>query len=285
MYYLPQVCSKKENRTAKSFFKTRKKGISQRVVENKDSLLPTSVTYSSEFLSSEAKLATMSEIGEFSDDNVSDDGMMFRNGERQGISASDIRAWVADADGNYHEFKPTEAAPKTDVKAEQNEAPAVAREGQDKERHGEEYIVSSAERTEMENRIMDWLSEENLKRAAGKTREEIIEEFGNDLAPIAFIPAEHLSLLGDNIKDPRIYCGKGYFIDHALRNHGGQGAQVNIDDIDVSKYLNIQYVLDNPDHIKETFTDGKRTVVFIKKIGRYFCRTDAIGRERQDSFA
>ena len=27
---------------------------------------------------------------------------------------------------------------------------------------------------------------------------------------------------------------------------------------------------DNPDNIKETFTDGKRTVVFIKKIGRYF---------------
>ena len=131
-------------------------------------------------------------------------------------------------------------------------------------------VVSSSERAEMGNRITDWLSEENLERAAGKTREEIFEEFGNELAPIAYIPAKHLSLLGDNVKDPRIYCGKGYFIDHALRNHGGQGTQIDIDDVDVGKYLNIQYVLDNPDHIKETFTDGKRTVVFIKKIGRYF---------------
>ncbi len=131
-------------------------------------------------------------------------------------------------------------------------------------------VVSSSERAEMENRITGWLSEENLERAVGKTREEIFEEFGNELAPIAYIPEKHLSLFGDNVKDSRIYCGKGYFIDHALRNHGGQGTQIDIDDVDVSKYLNIQYVLDNPDHIKETFTDGKRTVVFIKKIGRYF---------------
>ena len=37
--------------------------------------------------------------------------------------------------------------------------------------------ISSAERTEMENRIVDWLSEENLSMAMGKTRDEIFENF------------------------------------------------------------------------------------------------------------
>ena len=130
--------------------------------------------------------------------------------------------------------------------------------------------ISSAERTEMETRIVDWLSEDNLSRAVGKTREEIFDEFGNELMPIAYIPTQFISLVSPTLKDQRIYCGKGYFIDHALRNHTGAGAQVSIDEVDVSKYLNIQTVLDNPDHIKETYVDGKRTVVFIKKIGRFF---------------
>ena len=130
--------------------------------------------------------------------------------------------------------------------------------------------ISSAERTEMETRIVDWLSEDNLSRAAGKTREEIFDEFGNELMPIAYIPTQFISFVSPTLKDQRIYCGKGYFIDHALRNHAGAGVQVSIDEVDVSKYLNIQTVLDNPDHIKETYVDGKRTVVFIKKIGRFF---------------
>lgn len=130
--------------------------------------------------------------------------------------------------------------------------------------------VSSAERAEMENRIVDWLSDGNLAKASGKSREYIFKEFGNEPMPIAYIPERFMPLVGAGISDPRIYCGKGYFIEHALRNHAAQGNQISVDDVDVSKYLNIQSVLDNPDHIKETFVDGKRTVVFIKKIGRYF---------------
>lgn len=130
--------------------------------------------------------------------------------------------------------------------------------------------VSSAERTEMESRIVDWLSDDNLEAAIGKSREEIFEVFGNELEPIAYVPAKFIPLLDPNLQDARIYCGKGYFIDHALRNHGKRGCQVSIEDVDVSKYLNIQAVLDKPDFIKETTVDGKRTVVFIKKIGRFF---------------
>ena len=136
--------------------------------------------------------------------------------------------------------------------------------------------ISSAERTEMENRIVDWLSEENLSMAMGKTRDEIFEIFGNEVLPIAYIPTKFINLIGSNIKDQRIYCGKGYFIDHALRNHAKSGMQISAADVDVSKYLNIQAVLDNPDSIKETFVDGKRTVVFIKRIGRYFAELTQI---------
>lgn len=63
LYNLTEVCStKKGNITAKSFFKTKKKGINQRVMEITDSLLPTSVTYSGEFLSSGAKLPNIFDI-------------------------------------------------------------------------------------------------------------------------------------------------------------------------------------------------------------------------------
>lgn len=159
-----------------------------------------------------------------------------------------------------NEMQPVEVSvPETEIKAENGN-----------ENGNEIAEVSNDERTEMEARIVDWLSEENLSRAEGKTREEIFEEFGNELMPIAYIPTKYISLVSPDLKDQRIYCGKGYFIDHALRNHAGSGKQVSAEDVDVSKYLNIQTVLDNPDHVKETYVDGKRTVVFIKKIGRFF---------------
>ena len=82
LYNLTEVCStKKGNLNAKSFFKSKKKGISQRVMEIKDSLLPTSVTYSGEFLSSDAKIPTLFEINEGYSKNVADEGIMFRDGE------------------------------------------------------------------------------------------------------------------------------------------------------------------------------------------------------------
>jgi hypothetical protein len=82
LYNLTEVCStKKGNLTAKSFFKSKKKGISQRVMEIKDSLLPTSVTYSGEFLSSDAKIPTLFDINESPSGNVADEGIMFRDGE------------------------------------------------------------------------------------------------------------------------------------------------------------------------------------------------------------
>jgi N12 class adenine-specific DNA methylase len=84
LYNLTEVCStKKGNLTAKSFFKSKKKGISQRVMEIRQSLLPTSVTYSGESLSSDAKIPPLFDINEVSDENVADEGIMFSDGKNK----------------------------------------------------------------------------------------------------------------------------------------------------------------------------------------------------------
>ena len=102
LYNLTEVCStKKGNLTAKSFFKSKKKGIIQRVMEIKDSLLPTSVTYSGEFLSSDAKIPTLFEINEGSSKNVADEGIMFRDGDMgldETITKMKVEASQANAD-------------------------------------------------------------------------------------------------------------------------------------------------------------------------------------------
>lgn len=65
--------------TAMSFFKSRKKGIDQRVMEIKQTLLPTSVTYSGESLST-AKILIFFEINKHNGQNLSEDDDFFRNG-------------------------------------------------------------------------------------------------------------------------------------------------------------------------------------------------------------
>lgn len=80
-YNLAEVYGdKRGNLTAKSFYNTKKKGISQRVNEIKTSLHTTSET-SGEFLSSAAKIPTMFDIGESSSESVSDTDIMFRDGD------------------------------------------------------------------------------------------------------------------------------------------------------------------------------------------------------------
>ena len=84
LYNLTEVCStKKGNLTAKSFFKSKKKGIDQRVMEIRQSLLPTSVTYSGESLSLDAKIPPLFDINEVSDENVADEGIMFSDGKNK----------------------------------------------------------------------------------------------------------------------------------------------------------------------------------------------------------
>ena len=51
-------------------------------MEIKNSLLPTSVTYSGEFLSSNAKIPTLFEINESPSNNVADEVIMSRDGDK-----------------------------------------------------------------------------------------------------------------------------------------------------------------------------------------------------------
>ncbi len=118
----------------------------------------------------------------------------------------------------------------------------------------------SKEAKEFPKRIQDWLNEENLSKARGKKLDEIVEIFGNDPQPVAFVPKDALSVLGDGITDNRIYSGMGYFINHAVNHHPSVSAE---------KYDLIQDVLSDPDDYKEIIRNGKRSVAFVKKIDRY----------------
>lgn len=81
LYNLTEVCStKKGNLTAKSFFKSRRKGIDQRVMEIKQTLLPTSVTYSGESLSA-AKIPYLFETNKDNGQNLSENDELFRDGD------------------------------------------------------------------------------------------------------------------------------------------------------------------------------------------------------------
>ena len=120
--------------------------------------------------------------------------------------------------------------------------------------------LDNGEIQEMSNRISQWLSDENIEKAKGKTREEIIKMFGNEPQPIAMVPDRFLQYIGDNITDSHVYSGMGYFIDHAVNHHPTVEAQ---------KYLNIQEVLNNPDEVKSIKDNGNDSIVFIKQIDRY----------------
>lgn len=119
---------------------------------------------------------------------------------------------------------------------------------------------SNAEVDAMQRRVLSWLSEKNLEWARGKSRDEIMEHFGNIPEPIAYIPVEYLGYLGQEVTNNRVYSGMGYFIDHVVNHHPGIG---------VEKYVRIQEVLSNPDEVKAIKDNGNDSIVFIKEIDRF----------------
>jgi len=113
---------------------------------------------------------------------------------------------------------------------------------------------------ELPNRLAQWLSKENIEKAQGKSRAEIIKEFGNEPQAIAYIPIQFLPLVDSNLRDNRVYSGMGYFLDHAVNHHPNIAAD---------KYQNIQQVLNSPDEVKAIVDNGNNSIVFIKQIDRY----------------
>ena len=90
---------------------------------------------------------------------------------------------------------------------------------------------STEEIREQQQRIRDWLAQENLEKAKGKTREEIFREFDNTPQPVAWLPSGYLQHFTGKTNDNRIYSGQAYFLDHAVNSHR---------DIPVEAYENIQ---------------------------------------------
>lgn len=121
-----------------------------------------------------------------------------------------------------------------------------------------------------EARIREWLSDENLEWAEGKTLDEILEHFGNELQPIAVIPTGYLKYLGNEATDTHVYCGKGYFIDHAVNHH---------DEEPIEEYLKIQDILDSPTDVKLDTSKGRPTLLFIKQYDKYYVEMVSVGED------
>lgn len=121
-----------------------------------------------------------------------------------------------------------------------------------------------------EQRIREWLSDENIEWAEGKTLQEILEHFGNELMPIAIIPQHYLRFLGKDTTDKHVYCGKGYFIDHAVNHH---------DEEPVEEYLKIQDILDNPTDVKLDTSKGRPTLLFIKRYDKFYVEMVSVGED------
>lgn len=105
------------------------------------------------------------------------------------------------------------------------------------------------------------------KEKGATTREKIFEAFENTLLPIAQIAEPYASMLG--AKDPFVYSGKAYFVDHHYSNHPKT---------EIKRYSTINEVLTKPDEVKK---DPNRNggFVFIKKYDKYHTVAVNVGSE------
>jgi len=130
--------------------------------------------------------------------------------------------------------------------------------------------VAEKPEEKMQRCISEWISPDNIKKAKGKTREEIFSLFGNKLESIAYLPYPYLSCLDAEITDNKIYCGKGYFIDHVVNHHP---------EVDPVEYCNIQHIIDCPDDVKlDKRFESRKALVFIKKTEKYGVIVIGIGK-------
>lgn len=115
-------------------------------------------------------------------------------------------------------------------------------------------------KSDMQQRIQSWLSEENLEWAKGKDRDAIFEHFGNELEPVAIVPKGYLQYLGDGFRNNAVYSGKGYMIDHAVNHHAEEPAE---------SYQHIQDILDYPDVVRLDNRKERPSLIFVKKYDNY----------------
>jgi phosphoribosylformylglycinamidine synthase len=153
------------------------------------------------------------------------------------------------------------------------EETVVSVDGRDAEERKAEVVnnfFKNLESTKMQECVSEWISQSNIERAKGKTREEIFCLFGNELEPIAYLPYPYLSCLDTEIVDNRIYCGKGCFLDHVVNHHS---------EVNPAEYLNIQQIINYPDDVKLDERFGSRkALIFIKKTEKYGVMVIGVGK-------
>jgi phosphoribosylformylglycinamidine (FGAM) synthase-like amidotransferase family enzyme len=122
--------------------------------------------------------------------------------------------------------------------------------------------------------ISEWLSEKNITTARGKSREEIFLIFGNELKPVFLMSAAYVPYLDPEIRDNHVYCGMGYFLDHAVNHHP---------EVEMTEYTKIQDIINEPDDVKLDDRHRKRrAIVFIKKYKKHGTLVIGIGKAKGD---
>ena len=117
---------------------------------------------------------------------------------------------------------------------------------------------------EYQNRILEWLRGEDIKKYKHMKRSEIIAETGGyQRFPVAEMPVEAMEYFG--VDDQRIYSNRGYFIDHAVNRHPN---------LNVGDYLAMLDTFSSNSPAADILIDDKsvnKALIFIDKIdGHWF---------------
>lgn len=120
---------------------------------------------------------------------------------------------------------------------------------------GKENSSYNEREKEYKKNINSWATQQNYDEAKKMSKKEIFEKFGKENKPIAEFDKKFLSFF-EKTKDTKIYCSKGYFIDHMVNHHP---------DIPVSEYEKIPNTIKNYDKVKVDDTKGRATLIFMKK--------------------
>lgn len=95
---------------------------------------------------------------------------------------------------------------------------------------GQDNIPQAAEligeKKELQDRVIGWLTNDNIEWAEGKDLNEVIDHFGNTPEPIAVMPP----IVRNNVPSldgDYLYCGKAYMIDHHANHHPELGSVEN----------------------------------------------------------
>jgi hypothetical protein len=117
--------------------------------------------------------------------------------------------------------------------------------------------------------IQSFINQIGRLRHTKLSREEIFSRYGNDLVPVGEIDSSTMARL--NVRDPKVYTGEAYFVDHHLNHH-----PENLP----ARYRTIPDILAHWDDIKIDSRPGREGgYIFIKRYDRYHTLVTRVGEE------